>query len=69
MAKVLLSIIISILFVTACSPGENEGSREESHGDHVWRAQTDTLEKAKDVDQVIQDAAERQRRALEEQGG
>ncbi len=35
--------------------------------DHIWKEQTDTIRKAEAVNQLIQDAAERQRQMIENQ--
>jgi hypothetical protein len=48
------------LLLVACSAGE-------SPENHVWKAQTDALEEAREVEQMLQDAAEEKRRAMERQ--
>ncbi len=48
------------LLLAACSAGEPPEN-------HVWKAQTDALEKARGVEQMLQDAAEEKRRAMERQ--
>ncbi len=54
----LISIII---FLSACSEDK------EASGDHVWKEQTDTIDKAKQVEAMMKDAAEKQKKAIEEQ--
>jgi outer membrane biogenesis lipoprotein LolB len=51
-----LALLTQVVFVclTACS--EESNNREKQ--DHIWNEQTDTLNKAKAVEGLIQDAAE-----------
>ena len=58
----ILLTVCSSLVMTGC--GDGQPQRE-----HVWKEQTDTIDKAKDTEQMIKDAAARQRQALESQGG
>ncbi|MFW5815577.1 MAG: hypothetical protein ACOCVP_01855 [Wenzhouxiangella sp.] len=57
-----LSMLLMIGFLTACGGDETE-SRD------LLAPQRDALERAEGVEQVIDEAAERQRRQIEEQGG
>ena len=50
-----------LLLLCACSGGES-GS-----GDHVWKEQTDMLDKAQGVEDLLGDADARQRQRMEEQ--
>lgn len=43
-------------------------SSETDNGDHVWREQTDAIDKAKAVEQSLQDAVTRQKKQIDEQG-
>ncbi len=47
-----------LLLLGACSSGEPPE-------DPVWKTQTEALEKARDVEQMLQDAAQEKRRAME----
>lgn len=58
----LVVLAVSIALVAACSGGEKEKS-----GDTVWKAQTDALQKAKQVGQTMQKDADRERKAIEQQ--
>ncbi|MGA8261874.1 MAG: hypothetical protein WB783_16810 [Arenicellales bacterium] len=58
----LVVLAVSVALVGACS-----GGGQEKNGDTVWKAQTDTLEKAKQVGQTMQKDANRQRKAIEQQ--
>ena len=51
---------------TGCSEEPIEPAEPEADDRHIWSEQTDTMERARQVEQTLQDAAERQRRALEE---
>ena len=52
-----LILSIALFMLTACS--------DEQHpvdGEHVWKDQTDMIDKAKEVEQVITDSALEQKR-------
>lgn len=57
--------------LSACSKGGEETTESaapaQPTADHVWSDQTRALEKAKEVERMLQEAAERQRQAIEEQ--
>ena len=58
-------IILCSLVLISCS-GESEPTRTQiQQRDHVWKDMTDTIDKAMAVDPLVEDAAERQRRAIE----
>ncbi|MBL1141997.1 MAG: hypothetical protein HND53_08210 [Proteobacteria bacterium] len=62
--KVFLLLISSLIF-TACSDDSN--SFAEAKKDHVWKGQTDTIDKAKEVEGMLTESVENTRKALEEQ--
>jgi len=61
----LLIILYSLL--TACSD-ESNNNNADSKKNHVWKEQTDTIDKAKEVEGIIMDSAEETRKAIEQQG-
>jgi hypothetical protein len=60
MMNALSGILVgsSMLLLGACSSGEPPQ-------DGVWKTQTEALEKAREVEQMLQDAAQEKRRAME----
>ncbi len=54
-------LISMIILLSACSEDK------ETSGEHVWKEQTDTINKAKQVEAMIMDSAEKQKKAIEEQ--
>ena len=60
-AIIKVFLISMIIFLTACSEDK------KTSGDHVWKEQTDTINKAKQVEAMIMDSAEKQKKAIEEQ--
>lgn len=56
--------MLSIFLIQACSDKTED---TPSTGDHVWKAQTESLEKAQQVDQILQDATAEHKQAIEEQ--
>jgi outer membrane biogenesis lipoprotein LolB len=60
-------LLISSLMLIACSD-ESSSDSTETKKDHVWKEQTDTINKAKEVEGMIMGAAEETRKAIEQQG-
>jgi hypothetical protein len=60
------AIILSavLLLVSACSDGTSE---DKLDGDHVWKEQTQTIDKAKAVEGMLEDAATERRKIIDEQ--
>jgi hypothetical protein len=54
-------LLLVAVFMTACSD-----ETDKVKGDHVWKEQTDMIDKAKDVEILINDAALQQRQQIEE---
>ncbi|HMA98117.1 MAG TPA: hypothetical protein VKO38_01535 [Wenzhouxiangella sp.] len=61
MNKILTALAVTVL-LTACGEPESEG-------DDLLAPQREAMERAEAVEQVLDEAAERQRREIEEQGG
>jgi len=59
--KVLLIVVISF-FVTACS---DEDQAPKAQQDHVWKTQTDALQKAKDVEKLLNDNMLKQQQEID----
>ena len=67
MKKYFPLIVVLILTVTGCSSEEAPSS--QSNKDHLFKDQQQALEKAKDVEQALQKAANERLKAIEEQTG
>lgn len=61
MIKKIIFLAATLLFVSACSDDDRES------GDHVWKEQTQVLDKAKEVDGLLKDVADQQRKIIDEQ--
>ena len=62
--KIILSIMIIVtVLAAACS---DEGKSQEKQ-DHVWKEQTQALDKAKAVEGVLRDSARAQKQQIEEE--
>ena len=59
-----LMFIFVLIVLSACS-AESESQSEKASGEHVWKAQTDSLDKAAEVEGMILDSAEQTRQAIE----
>ncbi len=65
MRNILLTLVVLLIsFVLFKGFPKVEDKTME---DHIWKEQTDTIKKAEAVNQLIQDAAEKQRQMIEKQ--
>ena len=60
-AIIKIFLVSMIIFLSAGSEDK------ETSVDHVWKEQTDTIDKANHVEAMIMDSAEKQKKAMEEQ--
>ncbi len=60
MVKIFL-IVLPILFIIGCS------DEQDKVEEHVWKEQTGMIEKAKDVEKMLNDAAQQQQKLIEQQ--
>ena len=58
----LMIVLLTPLILRGCS--DDEGKKI---GDHVGKEQTDTIKKADEVNQLIQDAAKNQQQEIDQQ--
>ncbi len=61
MIKKVIFLAAVFLLVSACSDDDRES------GDHVWKDQTQALDKAKEVEGLLKDATDQQRKIIEDQ--
>ena len=62
MIKPVFILLALFLLVSACSNDDAEAKKA-----HVWKQQTDTLDKAKAVEGELQDSADAERKKIEEE--
>ena len=60
--KRLIFVLLFMTLVTACSDQDDKPIGDT----HVWKSQTDALEKAKNVEQLIQDSSAKRVKAVKE---
>ena len=60
-------LLISCSILAACSD-ESNGSGAEAKKDHVWKEQTEMINKAKEVEGMVLDSAAATRKAIEQNG-
>lgn len=61
MIKKIIILSAVLLLVSACSDDDRES------GDHVWKEQTQVLDKAKEVEGLLKDVSDKQRKIIDEQ--
>lgn len=57
----IIFVVLPIVFVIGCSDEQNKVE------DHLWKEQTELIDKARDVEGMLNDAALQQQRAIEQQ--
>jgi outer membrane biogenesis lipoprotein LolB len=62
--KIFLLCVLCLMF-TACSDESNNNAGAKK--DHVWKETTDTIDRAKEVEGMMMDAAKNTQRALDQQ--
>lgn len=67
----MLLLTISAILI-ACSDedkaaSDSSSSKPQLTGEHVWKDQTDAMDKAREVEGLIQDAADKQRQTIDDQ--
>lgn len=55
-------IVLMMLFLAACSD-----EQQQVEGNHVWKEQTDMIDKAHDIESLINDAAQQKQQEIDEQ--
>ncbi|MBL1277623.1 MAG: hypothetical protein COB30_016195 [Ectothiorhodospiraceae bacterium] len=72
------SLSIFLLFfvfaITGCSGSDDASDTTAKHDktlpdDHFLKEKLETIKKAEEVEQIVQDAADKRRKIMEEQGG
>ena len=58
--------ITALLLCAGCSSGDNQAA-SKSGGEHVWKEQVGTANKAKDAEKAVMDAAAKQAEAVQQQ--
>ena len=59
-------LLAGAMTLCACSDGQ-EDKKGTGSNDHVWKGQTDTMDKAKEVESMVLDQAEKMNKSVEEQ--
>ena len=57
----------ALLGLAACSDKPEEATTKQAPQDHVWKAQTDAIDKARAVEGTLKDAASQIRQQIQEQ--
>lgn len=63
MKALYLLFAVQILFLAACDNGGSE-DQKQAQG-HIWKEQTDTIEKARAVEGILQESAQEQRQKIQ----
>lgn len=56
--------LVSVVFLSSCGDSNQDAQQKK---DHVWKSQTDTIEKAKAVEGILQDSADTQRQKIQDE--
>jgi hypothetical protein len=67
MTKQTKIILISFFLMNGCSKESGENQQPESKQGEIFNTQIQALEKAKGIEQILQNSADKQRQKIEEQ--
>lgn len=59
----LITVITLLVICAGCSESTDSKTQNKPKNDHIWKQQTQTIERAKAVESVVRDSA---KRSLEE---
>jgi hypothetical protein len=60
----IICIMVVTLFISAC---DDSDTSKKIGKDHIWKEQTDMIDKAKTVEQLVNDAAIEQKQSIDRQ--
>ncbi len=60
-----ITLLLPLLLLSGCPDGEDKGSTKAEDGDHIFKEQVRALEEAKEMKMMMDDATQKQRKALE----
>lgn len=67
--SIALIALAMLLLLGGCSDRPESDHQDEKRKDHVWKDQVDMLDKAKALEDMTLDSAEKRRQQIEDQGG
>lgn len=59
----VICIMVLTLFISAC---DDVDTPQKVDKDHIWKEQTDMIDQAKGVEQLLQDSAEKQQQFIQD---
>ena len=62
MKKLYMLLLAALILMAGCSDDDTEAKKA-----HVWKEQTDTMNKARAVEETLQKSADAERKQIEEQ--
>ena len=62
MKKTCMLLLAALILMAGCSDDDTEAKKA-----HVWKEQTDTMNKARAVEETLQKSADAERKQIEEQ--
>ena len=62
-----LAICALLLMLGACGKNPDAEDKTDPQGDHVWKSQTDMLDKARAIEGTVMEGSARERQIIDEQ--
>jgi PBP1b-binding outer membrane lipoprotein LpoB len=63
-----LAVVITLLVIfSGCSEGTDSKTQAKPQQDHIWKQQTQAIERAREVESVVSDSAKRRLEETERQ--
>ncbi len=66
----VVMVFCTVLLLSSCGDGggsADSGDAARTGGDHVWKSQTDMIDKAKGIEDTVMDQSAKQRQAIDDQ--
>lgn len=63
--RIFVTALLGIGILTGCSP-DSEQANKVPEGEHVWKQQTQTIDRARSVEQTLQIGADQKKQLMEQ---
>ena len=63
-----LFVLSVVLLLVACSSGDDQAKSQEVE-EHIWKSQTDMINKSRNLEGLLQDAADKRQQEADRQAG
>lgn len=62
-----IALSSALLLLISCSEDQESGNEPRTRGDHVWKHQVESIDRARDVEGMLKEATDKNKDELEQQ--